>query len=501
MILLLLTIPVIASAQPISVDAGVGDPQEPPADAAVTTGTEPTPPEPEPKPEPAPKPIPSSPFTVDDVRGAPVPGQEHGRTDEVDTGDGAGRVIGRAFMWIPRIPFELVFQPIRGAIYVNERYNATRQVVSLFVTDDKKIAIFPTAFIETGFGLNAGIRGKFKDLFGANEQISLRAAAGGRERRLAAFEIETNKKSKLPVSTGLELRYETRNKERFFGYGNGDIVESNMPIDPLTSDDASSTRFGMELVRASPRLRVRLAPTFSATLTGSLVRKTYTTGTGPDNRIDEAFILDRIPRFTTGTTFVYSELELAWDTRRPAHDWDHQGISGTGGLALAYAARQQGLREGEIGFYRVGVDLQRLVRLTIGPRVLELRAHGELVTGGDRDEIAFTELPRLGGPNLLRGYNTDRFRDRLATLAQVTYRWSVSRNIAGSIFSDIGRVHAGLDDISLEGLRVGYGIALEAYSDTSMFIRFEVASSIDGGLFVYFNLNPVTDNRARVERY
>ena len=500
---LLIVLRAQAHAQPV--DAGVADPSSDASDAGVAD----TPPDavdaadapvdaalpPPSKPAAV---TPSSPFSAADMRGAPLPGQEHGRTDEIDSGDGFGRYLLRALLVVPRIPMELVFQPLRALLYLNERFHAVQNIVELFVTDDRKTAIFPTAFIETGFGLNAGIRAHFKDLLGGDETISMRAAIGGRLRRVASFEMKTNKHGKSPIFAGIELKYETRDRERFFGYGNGDIVDVGMPIDPLTSDAATSARFAVEALRASPRLGVRLSPRISATLSGTLTRKTY--DVVANEPIDEAFMIDRVPGFERGTTFIYSELKLAYDSRRPAHRWDHPGIYGTGGLALAYAGRQQGFRDGEIGFYRIGIDLQRVIRLTIGPRAIELRAYGELVTGA-RDEIPFTELPRLGGTNLLRGYPPDRFRDRLATVGQVTYRWSVGNDLAASLFSDIGRVHTGLDDLSLHGMRVGYGVALEGYTTTSMFIRAEVASSIDGGLFIYVSLNPVTDDLSRVERY
>jgi outer membrane protein assembly factor BamA len=135
--------------------------------------------------------------------------------------------------------------------------------------------------------------------------------------------------------------------------------------------------------------------------------------------------------------------------------------------------------------------------------VLSIRGFAELAVG-DRDDIPFTELARLGGSQLLRGYQVDRFRDRGAALVQVNYLWAASESLAGSLFVDCGRVFSGADDLGLEldptALRLGYGVGLELYSGGDVLVRSSVSSSIDGGLFIDFGLTPAFDARARAER-
>ena len=59
--------------------------------------------------------------------------------------------------------------------------------------------------------------------------------------------------------------------------------------------------------------------------------------------------------------------------------------------------------------------------------------HGEGVTGG-RDDVPFTELPALGGPTYLRGYDLDQFRDRIAAFGSVAYEWDLSQWFAARLF-------------------------------------------------------------------
>ena len=74
-------------------------------------------------------------------------------------------------------------------------------------------------------------------------------------------------------------------------------------------------------------------------------------------------------------------------------------------------------------------------------------------------------------------------------MAQVTYLFAVSRFLAASVFVDIGRVYSSLDALTYRDQRVGYGAAFDIYSKTAKLIRAEVASSIDGGLFMYVAFN------------
>ncbi len=486
-----LAIASVADAQPVEVDPADAKPAavDPPVPAVVV--------EPPVEAKPAAVPVEEPPPTADDVRGAPLPGEESGRADPVDTGDGAGRKVGRALLWIPRLPFMIAMAPLRGLLYAQARYQAISGLVSLFVTDDLKFGLYPTVFVATGFGLNVGAGAFAKDLLGLHDKFSVRVGFGGDTRYLAAAKIALKPHPRLSaIVAGL---YEKRGAEAFYGYGNGDDSAAGMPIDPLTSDDAVASRFGVRLMRVVPRLKLRLPADLSVTATAAVVSKSFN---GVDNAIDPSieavFMTDRVPGFNEGTTFLYDELELAWDTRRAKERWDGHGLHTTGGLVLGFAGYEHDIKGGP-SFLRAGFDLQRLIRLSRGPRVLEFRTYGEMVSG-TRDEVPFSELPRLGGENLLRGYPIDRFRDRVALLTQVTYRWAVASWLVPALFVDAGRVYSGVRDVSLKDPRVGFGFSLEVYSRTGLALRGEIASSIDGGLFFYFSLNPVFDARARVER-
>jgi len=103
----------------------------------------------------------------------------------------------------------------------------------------------------------------------------------------------------------------------------------------------------------------------------------------------------------------------------------------------------------------------------------------------------------LGGADFLRGYDFERFRDRVSALGSVEYVWDLARWFDAAVFVDVGRVYDSLSALGLDDMRVGYGIALEVNNDNSFLFELSAASSIDGGLFFNLSFNPVYDARPR----
>jgi hypothetical protein len=215
--------------------------------------------------------------------------------------------------------------------------------------------------------------------------------------------------------------------------------------------------------------------------------------------IDELYPMEELVGFMAGDRHAYNELELRIDTRRNGSDWEVPAVKSTGGLIAVFGGRVKALDEGA-DYWRVGADLQRLFRLGRGPRVLTLRAYGEGVSEG-RDLVPFTALPRLGGKTMLRGYEQDRFRDRVAAVGTIEYSWDLSKELSANLFVDAGRVATSAREWTKDGpLRVGYGIGLEAHTDKSFILRTMLATSIDGGIFLNMAFDPVFESDTRVER-
>ena len=131
-----------------------------------------------------------------DVTAAPIPGQESGRVDGGEPDDSALRKVGRAVLFIPRALFELGFQPVRGSIYVAERFKLPRRYREWFYNDEQTFGIAPWAWLESGEGFSFG--GKI-DL-GRSTDYHARGFAGAGGARSHADGIDVGGEIPNPIS-------------------------------------------------------------------------------------------------------------------------------------------------------------------------------------------------------------------------------------------------------------------------------------------------------------
>jgi hypothetical protein len=422
-----------------------------------------------------------------------LPGDESGRIDaRREETDSNLRRLARGALFVPRLASKVAFAPFEGAIWALDRYQLRARAHRLFWNDAETIGLLPTLQVDAGFGANAGAH--FVARASEGEQLDIRASAGGRFRRNVALSINSGKRfERLALESHVE--HQRRPQEPFYGIGNADDPDVPLvaAVDPFVAN--GDAQFRHELTRAVAVADVRLAKSLRVRASGAVANHVFA-GTGAENSIDARYETADLRGFD-GYHALYSELELRWDTRRAYDRFEPASHPSTGGLVSAFAGRMHGIDDGS--FWRYGADVQRFVRLAAGPRVLAFRLHAEGVTGSLED-VPFYELPRLGGKDYLRGYVADRFRDRLAIVGSVEYRWDLAKLYSASLFVDTGRVYHEVSNLELRDLRVGYGVALEAVSDASFLARISVASSTDGGLFVNLAFDPVFDLHGRVQR-
>src|SRR5258706_1881531 len=164
------------------------------------------------------------------------------------------RDVGRAMLYPVRLGTELAVAPLRGGAWVVERYQLRDRIAHLFVSDDGKVGLYPTAFIETGVGINAGVHGFHNDLFGHGEHLTLAAGFGGefKQRYDASF---VSGPLAADTRVGVRLSYRAWDRSNFFGIGNAD--QSAPMSSPTPLDEAVHTRFAqdsthVELTTATP---------------------------------------------------------------------------------------------------------------------------------------------------------------------------------------------------------------------------------------------------------
>jgi hypothetical protein len=454
-----------------------------------------------------PTPAPAREPTAADVAGAPVPGQESGRLDKGDGGDSPPRLIGRGFLFLPKVAVQAAFAPVRGAIWLNERYRVRERAHGVMFNEPGTMGFYPTVGLQSGFGFTVGARFVHRDLLGAHERLSASAAMGGRFHQ--AFELGLRSGDRFGQRLRLELKGEAdrRPKEQFFGIGNGDersapvsdpaeVPAGWMPIDALNDSTAVEARYRQQLLRATGVADVGIVSDLRLRAAGALTD--FEVGRTEDRTpIDELYAPESLVGFD-GARHAYAELELRWDGRRAVSSWEPRPVTSGGWFAGIYGGRVTRLDEGA-DFWRYGGEVQHFLRVGRGPRVIAARLHADGVTGS-REEVPFFDLPQLGGNKFLRGYATERFRDRIAAVASLDYQWDLSQLFSARVFTDVGRVYESADALTLSGLRMGYGVGLDAHTRQSFWLRTSLASSIDGGIFLNLSFEPVFDVDSRVEK-
>lgn len=421
--------------------------------------------------------------TADDVAGAPRPGEESGRVD-AERGTSIARAIGRGALFVPRLVAKAAFAPIRGGLWAYDRYSLKDRYYKIFFNDARTFGVLPSLSIEAGYGGTFGAKVVHTDLLGDSEHLGLAASTGGRYRQLVKASVDTGDRLGR-AEIELDARFERRPRDAFYGIGDSGEL---MP----------QTRFRQQLARATLASDVRIAGPLHVRGAGAIADFEF--GRSEEGvAIDEVYPTETMTGFAGGVRHTYLELELAWDSRRHARRYEVAAVPATGWLVSAFGGRVFALDD-NADYWRYGGDLQTFVRVGAGPRVISARLYGEAVSGS-LAEVPFTQLPRLGGSTLLRGYSADRFRDRVAAVGSLSYRWDLSRALSATLFVDAGRVFPAVSDIELSGLRVGYGLEFEAHTARSFVARVLIATSIDGGgTFLNLAFDPVFDLKPRTER-
>lgn len=420
--------------------------------------------------------------TAAEVEHAPPPGKESGRTDTPAT-DSFLRNVGRALLTPPRIALEIAFTPVRLGAYLSDRYQLPEQFRRLFFDDSYTYGAYPTLVVDSSYGATLGARVVHRNLLGKREKLAVRVGVGGEYRGRVDGSVGTGDHLGRHVRLDVGGEYEQRPADAFYGIGNAvDAVEARH------RQQIARTRLTLD-VHAVSDLHVRASTAFTDLEYGR---------SDKGQPIDELYSPMTLTGWTSGMSNAYGELELRWDSRR-LPDLDTHGSFAGGTLATLYGGRVHQLEDMGRDYWGYGAEVQYFTQLGSAPRAIMMRVRTDAVTG-EREDIAFTQLPQLGGSQLLRGYPRDRFRDRMSLVTTAEYTWDLSRWLMASTFVDVGRVYPGWTELHYEKLRVGYGMSLQLHMSRRFLGALQVATSIDGGVFVDFTFDPAFDTEPRVEQ-
>ena len=436
--------------------------------------------------------------TPEEIASAPEPTDAHGVSEGDPKDRNRALIIPRVLLYPPRVALQLIAMPVRAGAFLVDRYQLPERVGTVFLMDDGKAGVVPVATAQSGLPSNGGARFYHHDIFGHGERFSARAMYG----RGRAYRVRLRTGNLLPhkLQLSFTLLHQQRNRRRFFGIGNGDEgpppdVVGNEKIDPLTSDVAVGTRYRSDSQHYELELGWNFAPRLTWSISSAVddihFRPEPAGPTGAEN-VTRYYDSAGLIGFEEGLVNTTARTQLTYDSLRRTRSWVNPSTPSTGWLVRGSLGYTAGLKSRDpSNFARWLVDVQRLFDVHRGDRVIALRFRAEGVTS-PLDRIPVNLLPRLGGGNHLRGYQSYRFRDRLTAFSSVEYRYPIGEVASGYLFFDFGRVHRSLREFEFQRWRAGGGPGLILHTPSFFIARIFVAASVDGSVFFQLNLNPLT---------
>jgi outer membrane protein assembly factor BamA len=457
--------------------------------------------------EPTPATVTTPGATVAPANAVPVPAPPEAVAPELVTGvevpdDSApDHTVARAVLFPFRLLTEALLAPLRGGAYLLERYQLRDRLERLLFSDDGSLGVYPTAFVETHLGWNVGLHVVDSNLLGHGEHVALGVGFGGQYEQTYDAKLTTG--SLLDrVTLGLRTTYQVYDRSDFFGIGNAHLSGvPTGPIDALGNETAVATRFGQHVTHAEVYGSGQVIGPLSLGAALALTRRTFEDHAdlqGTFARTTDVYTPMSLVGFDSGANNAYGEISALVDTRDVASRYISRAAPSTGWWATGFVGVTRGRDQDPSHYTRYGADIRRYIDLYHGDRVLVLRGYFEGVTA-QLDQIPFTDLPRLGGNELLRGFEIDRFRDRVVAMASIEYDFPVHYCVNAYGFVDGGRVANDIGGLDPSELHYGWGAGLQVQSLNAFLLRAQIAHSTDG-TFLRLAVDPVADLRAKKRR-
>ena len=286
-------------------------------------------------------------------------------------------------------------------------------------------------------------------------------------------------KSSLPLLSmdsikrvGLEFSgfYGSRPSENFFGIGN-DTPESGL------------SRFRSVTRSASVALDARLTPNWMAKVEA---RHRNVGITKPRNFTSTQDVApNTLPGLDGGATMHSIAASVRYDTR------DRTRLPGSGSLQLAEASLNEGNASDDFSYWRFLYQAQQFLPLSRdGRSVIALRGHLETNREKGASAIPFFDLPAIGSPETLSGFDPRRFADKSAVNYTAEYRYRIWRHFDWALFVSQGQVAPQIGDFALNRFHTGYGMRLLVRPPGDHALAVDIGHSREGWIF-YVDFSPV----------
>ena len=399
--------------------------------------------------------------------------------------------IAKSLLYLPRRILQLSLVGPRLGFWAYDQYDLRERFFDIFFNEDRTIGVFPMMFFETGFGLNAGVHLIHRQT--PRTKVHVRAGYGTSARQVYSATLSSHSLAKR-FALRFQLLYSTHPNSRFFGIGNGDLIDSipASPIDPITDNTAVATRYRHNDLESTVEAAMQVTNLLSFQLRGSIASQVFrdNPALGRDEFLADAYDAVELVGYEEDLRNFKVGLGAIYDSRTTARSHLWRVTPSTGNRWSTAITYQYGLGQDPSRFARLEGQFHHWFNLYRGDRVLVVGLNVETIVGNIH-KIPFVDLATLGGTEQLRGYRRGRFRDKIAASATIEYNFLVQERMSMYTFVDAGRVWRDLDSLTMRGIRVGFGGGLRIHSRNTFIARLLVASSRSGGITVHLLFNPV----------
>jgi len=185
-----------------------------------------------------------------------------------------------------------------------------------------------------------------------------------------------------------------------------------------------------------------------------------------------------IPGSTSGTT-AGAGILATYDSR------DNRFSSESGWYLMLSHTTYGRVLLSDYSYTSIAFDVRKFFPV-FGSHVFATHCYSRSTSG----TVPFQELPALGGPSDMRGYQSGRYRDKFAAWAQAEYRMPFMWVTWLAVFGSVGNVSRDLGSFSFDSIKYTGGGGVRFRMNEERFsIRFDYAVTGEGGSNFYISAN------------
>jgi hypothetical protein len=270
-----------------------------------------------------------------------------------------------------------------------------------------------------------------------------------------------------------DARYEHFPQEDFYGMG-------------LDSSLENQTSYEFDSTGIAVRALGKPIPWLSLGTTFGYLRPRIDTGTDPGvPSIEDLFRDTDAPGLSDRARFVHTTLFAEVDRR------DVPGNPGRGGVYRTSFGVWDDHNLDMFDHRRFDALAVQHVPLTADrTHILSGRIGTAYVNNEIGQRVPFYFLAYVGGVDTIRSYDEFRFKDENALWLGVEYRWRFHEYASLVTFVDAGKVERNWQDLTLTGLKKGYGFGVRGHTRSHTLARLDFGFGGGEGFRAFLKLGP-----------